>query len=74
MSDGPWKVRIAGIVSRWVEGARYPVTEDVWKMRKLEGDKFQFDRTGEEPFELSGKEVRTYVYARTLVIEEGQWP
>jgi hypothetical protein len=74
MSDGPWKVQVAGIVSRWLEGGRYPVSEEVWQMQKLENDTFRFSRTGEDPFELSGKEVRTYVYAKTLVIVEGEWP
>lgn len=74
MSQDTWKVRVAGIVSRWVEGGRYPVTEAEWKMQKLDGDKFAFSRPGEEPFELSGREVRTYVYAKTLIIVEGQWP
>lgn len=74
MSQDTWNVRVAGIVSRWVEGGRYPVTEADWKMQKLDGDKFRFTRFGEEPFELSGKEVRTYVYAKALVILDGQWP
>ncbi len=74
MSQDTWKVEVRGIVSRWVEGGRYPVTEAVWKMERLEGDKFRFSRFGEDTFELSGKEVRTYVYAKTLVILEGTWP
>ena len=74
MSDGPWKVQVAGIVSRWLEGGRYPVSEEVWQMQKLEGDTFRFSRVGEDPFELSGREVRTYVYAKTLVVVEGEWP
>ncbi|TWT15303.1 hypothetical protein [Reyranella sp. CPCC 100927] len=74
MGQAMWKVRVNGIVSRWVDGARYPVTEADWKMQKLEGDTFRFSRFGEDDFELSGKEVRTYVYAKALVIVEGTWP
>lgn len=74
MSQDTWNIRVTGIVSRWVEGGRYPVTEAEWKMQKLEGDKFRFTRFGEDPFELSGREVRTYVHAKTLVILDGQWP
>ncbi|HEX2890892.1 hypothetical protein [Vineibacter terrae] len=74
MSLGMWKVQVKGIVSRWVEGGRYPVTEAEWKMEKLEGDKFRFTRFGEDTFELAGREVRTYIYAKTLVIVEGEWP
>ena len=74
MSQDTWKVEVTGIVSRWLEGGRYPVTEAEWKMQKLDGDKFSFSRFGEEPFELSGREVRTYVHAKTLKIVEGEWP
>lgn len=69
-----WKIEVKGIVSRWVEGGRYPVTEAEWKMEKLDGDKFRFSRFGEDTFELSGKEVRTYIFAKTLMVIEGDWP
>jgi hypothetical protein len=74
MSQDTWTVQVAGIVSRWVEGGRYPVTEADWKMQRLDGDKFRFTRFGEDTFELSGREVRTYVHAKTLRITEGEWP
>lgn len=74
MSQDTWKVRVVGIVSRWLEGGRYPVTEAEWKMQRLEGDKFRFTRFDEDPFDLSGREVRTYVQAKALRILEGEWP
>ncbi len=74
MADTVWKVTIAGIVSRRVEGARFPVNEGDWTMRRTPTGAYRLTCLFDDPFEISQSEVDTYIRAKAIRIIEGTWP
>ncbi len=74
MATGPWKVKVTGIVSRRVEGLRFPVSEGTWDVKSLPDGRFRFSSNFEDPFELTALEISTYLRARAISFVAGEWP
>jgi hypothetical protein len=68
------KVRVFGLVSRFREdGARVAVPLAVYSMEELSLDCYRLSGEGLPTFELTLKEVSTYV-GTTMRVVEGSWP
>jgi hypothetical protein len=74
VADTVWKVSISGIVSRRVDGVRFPVNEGDWTMRRTPSGTYRLTCLFDDPFEVSQSEVETYIRAKSIKIIEGAWP
>lgn len=74
MADTVWKVSISGIVSRRVDGVRFPVNEGDWTMRRTASGAYRLTCLFDDPFEISQSEAETYIRAKSIKVIEGTWP
>ena len=74
VADTVWKVSISGIVSRRVDGVRFPVNEGDWTMRRTPAGTYRLTCLFDDPFEVSQSEIDTYIRAKSIKVIEGTWP
>lgn len=74
VADTVWKVTISGIVSRRVDGVRFPVNEGDWTMRRTPAGTYRLTCLFDDPFEISQNEIETYIRAKAIRVIEGTWP